>query len=162
MILGIISRENRALRARARPLAASHAPYAMRTVLVLLVLLAAGCSRVPMPPGMTPHKIDIQQGNYITQEMVEKLKPGMTRSQVRFLLGTPLVADPFHEDRWDYVYYLQKKGTTTEYRRIVLLFDKDKLARIEGDVVPAQAGAGERGTGAGADAEAGTGAKGKP
>ena len=54
---------------------------------------------------LKPYKIDVQQGNFLDQEMVAKLKPGMTRSQVRFLLGTPLIADPFHPDRWDYVYY---------------------------------------------------------
>jgi outer membrane protein assembly factor BamE len=110
----------------------------MRKSLLLVALLAAGCSRVPMLPGITAYKVDIQQGNYITQDMVAKLKPGMTRSQVRFILGTPLVADPFHADRWDYVYTMQKKGETTEYRRMVLVFEDDKLARIEGDVVPAK------------------------
>lgn len=111
----------------------------MRILIIVLALLAAGCSRVPMLGSLTPYKIDIQQGNYITQDMVSKLKPGMTRSQVRFILGTPLVADPFHADRWDYVYHMQKGGETTEFRRIVLVFEQDKLASIEGDVVPAQA-----------------------
>ena len=91
-----------------------------------------------MLPGLTPHKIDIQQGNYVTQEMVAKLKPGMSRSQVRFALGTPLIADPFHPDRWDYIYVLQKKGKVHEQRRIVVVFHDDKLARIEGDVTPAR------------------------
>ena len=89
-----------------------------------------------MLPGLTPHKIDIQQGNYVTQDMVAKLKPGMSRSQVRFALGTPLVADPFHPDRWDYVYVLQKKGEVVEQRRIVVVFKDDTLLRIEGDVTP--------------------------
>ncbi len=114
----------------------------MRTpLIVVLLLLAAGCSRIPMLPGLSAHKIDIQQGNYITQDMVAKLKPGMTRSQVRFILGTPLVADPFHADRWDYVYQMQKRGETVEFRKIFLIFEDDKLARIEGDVVPAAPGA---------------------
>ncbi|HSQ05349.1 MAG TPA: outer membrane protein assembly factor BamE, partial [Burkholderiales bacterium] len=77
---------------------------AMRKQTALLLLLLAGCSRVPMLPNLTPYKIDVQQGNYITQDMVAKLKPGMTRSQVRFILGTPLIADPFHAQRWDYLY----------------------------------------------------------
>src|SRR5918998_642922 len=81
----------------------------MRKLAVLIVLLA-GCRGVPMLPGLTPHKIDIQQGNYVTQDMVNKLKPGMSRSQVRFALGTPLIADPFHADRWDYVYVYEHKG----------------------------------------------------
>lgn len=116
----------------------------MRKLLIALAVLAAGCSRVPMLPGLTAHKIEIQQGNYITQDMVAKLKPGMTRSQVRYALGTPLVADPFHSDRWDYVYQMQKQGETVEFRRIYVLFEQDKLVRIEGDVVPAAPGSAER------------------
>src|SRR5215217_2603801 len=112
----------------------------MRNLLLLLVLvLLAGCSRVPLLPGLGPHKMDIQQGNYVTQDMVEKLKPGMTKSQVRFALGTPLVTDAFHNDRWDYIYVLQKKGRVAEQRRIVVVFSEDKLLRIDGDVKPAGA-----------------------
>lgn len=92
-----------------------------------------------MLPGLSPHKIDIQQGNYVTQDMVDKLKPGMSKSQVRFALGTPLVIDAFHVDRWDYVYVLQKKGRVVEQRRLFVVFQDDKLARVEGDVVPAKA-----------------------
>jgi len=109
--------------------------------LVVLVLLA-GCQRVPMLPGLSPHKIDIQQGNYVTQDMVARLKPGMSKSQVRFALGTPLVIDPFHNDRWDYVYVLNKRGRLVEQRRIVVHFSDDKLTRIDGDVVPAAGAAG--------------------
>ncbi|HWI15616.1 MAG TPA: outer membrane protein assembly factor BamE, partial [Burkholderiales bacterium] len=111
----------------------------MRKLLIVLAVLAAGCSRVPMIPGISAHKIEIQQGNYLTQDMVAKLKPGMTRSQVRYILGTPLLADPFHADRWDYVYQMQRKGETVEFRRIFVVFEQDKLARIEGDVVPSAA-----------------------
>jgi outer membrane protein assembly factor BamE len=103
---------------------------------LLAALLLAGCQQVPMLPSLSPHKIEIQQGNYVTQEMVAKLQPGMTRSQVRFILGTPLVVDPFRTDRWDYVYVLRKQGEVVEQRRIVMLFRDDRLARIEGDVVP--------------------------
>jgi len=102
--------------------------------LILLALLLTGCNYVPMLPGLSAHRIDIQQGNYVTQEMVDRLKPGMSRSQVRFGLGTPLVADLFHPDRWDYVFVLQKKGRIVEQRRIVAVFQEDKLVRIEGGV----------------------------
>jgi outer membrane protein assembly factor BamE len=108
--------------------------------LFVLVAFFAGCQQVPMLPGLTPHKIDIQQGNVLTQDMVAKLKPGMSRNQVRFALGTPLVVDPFHADRWDYVYVLQKKGKVVEQRRIIVVFEDDRLTRIEGDVVPAKEG----------------------
>lgn len=108
----------------------------MRNLLICLLLLA-GCENMPNVPGLAPHQIDIQQGNYVTQEMVAKLKPGMSPRQVRFALGTPLVVDPFHADRWDYVYVLQKGGRIVEQRRIVVIFQDDKLQRIEGDVKPA-------------------------
>jgi outer membrane protein assembly factor BamE len=108
---------------------------------VLVPLLLAACQRAPNLPGLTAHKVDIQQGNVVTQDMVAKLKPGMSKSQVRFALGTPLVVDPFHNDRWDYVYVQQKRGRVTEQRRIVVLFSDDKLLRIEGDVVAASTAA---------------------
>jgi outer membrane protein assembly factor BamE len=100
------------------------------------LLLLAACEHVPMLPGLSTHRIDIQQGNVVTQEMVDKLKPGMTRQQVRFVLGTPPIVDPFRQDRWDYVYYYKKDGVLKEHRRLVLLFDGDTLKRIDGDVVP--------------------------
>ena len=100
---------------------------------------------LPAIPTLTPYRMDVQQGNVVTQEMVEKLKPGMTPSQVRFILGTPLVVDAFHKDRWDYVYRFSKGGRLQESRRIVIVFQDDKLARIEGDVVPANPRSGEGG-----------------
>lgn len=90
-----------------------------------------------MLPGLTPYRMDVQQGNVVTQDMVSKLKPGMTRQQVRFVMGTPPIVDAFRTDRWDYVYRYQKAGVVSEQRRITLLFDGDLLKRIEGDVVPA-------------------------
>jgi len=96
---------------------------------------------MPTLPAITaPFKMDVQQGNVVTQEMISKLQPGMTRSQVRFALGTPLVVDPFRTDRWDYVFLYQKAGIVTEHRKIAVIFKDDKLLRIEGDVVPARPG----------------------
>ncbi|MGH8726742.1 MAG: outer membrane protein assembly factor BamE domain-containing protein [Burkholderiales bacterium] len=99
-----------------------------------VTLTLASCFSTPL----SPHKIDVQQGNYVDQEMVAKLKPGMTKSQVRFVLGTPLVADPFHANRWDYVFRRQKNGGPPEERKITVVFEDDKLARVDGDVVPGQ------------------------
>lgn len=81
-------------------------------------------------------RVEIQQGNYITQEQVEQLEPGMTQREVRYIMGTPLVVDPFNEKhRWDYVYaYSPDLGTEFEKRRITLFFDGEALTRIEGDV----------------------------
>ena len=106
--------------------------------LALIVAIAAalsGCKNVPMLPGLSTHRIDIQQGNVVTQEMIDKLKPGMTRQQVRFVMGTPPIVDPFHKDRWDYVYYLNRSGKVVEHRRLILMFDGEILKRVEGDVV---------------------------
>ncbi len=100
----------------------------------LLLSLVAGCSSV----NIGPHRIDVQQGNALDQENVSRLKPGLNRSQVRFLLGTPLVVDPFRTDRWDYVYVNYKAGKLAEQKRITLFFDGDTLARIEGDVPVAE------------------------
>ncbi len=110
----------------------------MRTTLLLLPLLLAGCGSWSNPiDKLSPYKIDIQQGNVITQEMISKLKPGMTPSQVRFIMGSPLVQDPFHPDRWDYVYRYLKNDKVTEQRHITVVFENEKLKGIEGDVVAA-------------------------
>ena len=101
---------------------------------VLLLSLLAGCSLVQSVQTFGPHRIDVQQGNALDPENVARLKLGLNRSQVRFLLGTPLVVDPFRNDRWDYVYLLYEAGTLVEQKRITLFFDGDTLARIEGDV----------------------------
>jgi len=78
------------------------------------------------------YRINIRQGNFLDQAAVEQVKPGMTRSQVRYLLGTPMVADTFDKERWDYIYYL-KKGRTrkVDSRRVTVFFDGDKVARID-------------------------------
>ena len=104
--------------------------------LVFLALLAA-CGSLPRIPGVTPYRIDIQQGNYVTQEMVSQLKPGMTKEQVQNTLGTPLLTDVFHADRWDYVYTLDAANGRKEQRKLTAFFKDGKLARVEGDVVPA-------------------------
>jgi outer membrane protein assembly factor BamE len=81
--------------------------------------------------------MDVQQGNLVTQEMVSQLQPGMDRQKVRYIMGTPLIVDVFHQDRWDYYYSFRPGGGELEQRRVTLFFDSDRLARIEGDVVPA-------------------------
>lgn len=78
------------------------------------------------------YHINIQQGNFLDQAAVDQVKSGMTRSQVRYLLGTPMVADPFNKERWDYIYYL-KIGRTShvDSRRVTVYFDGDKVARLD-------------------------------
>ena len=107
----------------------------LRILILTLSLLAAACD---FAPKLTPYRIEIQQGNYITQEMVAQLSPGLTRDQVRFVLGTPLVSDIFHEERWDYVFVRQRANSReVEYRRIAVIFEEGRVKRIEGDAAAA-------------------------
>ena len=98
-------------------------------------LSIAACSY--KPAFVSEYKIDVQQGNFVTQDMLAKLKPGMSRSQVRFALGTPLIVDPFRNDRWDYFYMMHKAGELAEQRAVTVIFRGDELLRIEGDVAVA-------------------------
>ncbi|MHC8442048.1 MAG: outer membrane protein assembly factor BamE, partial [Candidatus Eutrophobiaceae bacterium] len=88
------------------------------------------------------YKIDIQQGNSVEQAMLDKIKPGMTKEQVRFIMGTPMLVDSLRKDRWDYIYTIQKEGSVRKQRHIYVLFDdEDILIGLDGDV---QAGYGNR------------------
>ena len=109
----------------------------LKTSLPLLIVccaLLAGCGTAL--PTIKPFKMDIQQGNVVTSKMLLQLKPGMTKSQVRFIMGTPLVVDSFHKDRWDYFYQMRQAGKIVEQRRVILDFDKELLTKVRGDVVP--------------------------
>ena len=92
---------------------------------------------MPAVTSLGVYKIDINQGNYLSQDMVDKLKVGMTRPQVRTTLGTPLVTSAFRDDRWDYVYEYARQGKVREHRAFTVYFADDKLARWEGDEMPA-------------------------
>jgi outer membrane protein assembly factor BamE len=94
-------------------------------------LFLAACSTDKIP-GV--YRIDIQQGNNVDQEMINKLQPGMTKNQVAYVMGTPLLVDTFHPNRWDYIYSYQPGGEEREQRRITLYFDdEEKLTHIEGN-----------------------------
>ena len=87
----------------------------------------------------SPYRPDIQQGNFVSEEMLAQLKEGMTRDQVRFILGTPLLADLFHADRWDYPFRLARGSGETTSSRVVVYFDKEgKVARFEGGNLPTE------------------------
>ena len=92
------------------------------TVVIVAALISSGCV----------YRINIQQGNYLDQVAVNQVKEGMTRSQVRYLLGTPMVADSFNKERWDYIYYL-KKGRTrhVDSRRVTVYFEGEKVAKLD-------------------------------
>jgi outer membrane protein assembly factor BamE len=100
----------------------------MRLLAVLIAALAlSGCV----------YKIDVQQGNYVTQDVVAKLKKGMSKSDVKGLLGTPLLVDPFHANRWDYYFSNVKGGRAEDRTRLTIFFEEDKLVSVMGDVRPA-------------------------
>lgn len=107
---------------------------AMRYPILLLALLCASCGTAL--PSVKPYKLDVQQGNVVTSKMLLQLRPGMTQSQVRFIMGTPLIQDSFHGKRWDYVYQMRENGKITEQRRVILDFEKDVLKTVRGDVIP--------------------------
>ncbi len=110
----------------------------MRYYFLLLALLVSGCGQhTAALPTIKPYKMDIQQGNAVTPKMMMQLRPGMSKSQVRFIMGTPLLVDSFHADRWDYFYQMRKEGKIIEQRRVILEFEGDELKRVRGDVIPA-------------------------
>jgi outer membrane protein assembly factor BamE len=106
----------------------------MRILLISLAITClSACSFVGFPGVYT---IDVEQGNIITQEMADQLKPGMSRRQVRFILGTPLVEDPFNQSRWDYPYVKRNGQTILDESRLTVVFDEDSLQTVSGDYLP--------------------------
>lgn len=101
-------------------------------ILAALVVTACGTAL----PTVKPFKLDVQQGNLVTSKMLLQLRPGMTKAQARFIMGTPLIQDSFHGNRWDYVYQLREGGKIKEQRRVILDFESDLLKTVRGDVVP--------------------------
>jgi len=107
-----------------------------------LSLWLTGCSLIPdnyVPSVVKPYRFDIQQGNFVTEEDVAKLKIGMNKEQVRFILGTPLLNDPFHADRWDYVYRLLRADGQVSQSRYTVIFQNGAVSRHGGENLPATA-----------------------
>jgi len=109
-----------------------------RWLCLLLTCALGACSSVTVPGWLHSYRPDVQQGNIITKDMVEQLRTGMTRDQVRFLLGTPMLTDLFHQDRWDYPYYLNRRSGETQIRKLHVDFAEGKLVRFESDPMPAE------------------------
>jgi outer membrane protein assembly factor BamE len=86
----------------------------------------------------TPYRPDIQQGNFVSQEMLDQLKPGMTRDQVKFVLGTPLLSDMFHADRWDYPFYLARGNGELTTSRVTVFFKDNKVDHFDGGHLPSE------------------------
>ena len=99
-----------------------------------LFCVVAGCGSNFGFPGV--YRINVEQGNVVNEEMVEKLRPGLNKRQVRYIMGTPLIEDSFHDDRWDYRYLLRNGNETLAETRLTLWFDGDELARAEGPDAP--------------------------
>lgn len=105
--------------------------------LLSLCFFTYGCSWIAFP-GI--HKVDVQQGNIVNQEMIDKLLPGMTKSQVQFVLGTPLVTDTFNQKRWDYFYSRVNSSGQRSEEQVTIFFDEQgKLLRMTGDYLPTSA-----------------------
>lgn len=117
-----------------------------RSVLVPCVLLGAlllgGCESLQRTDSLfgliTPYRIDIVQGNAVTQEQAALIKPGLSRVQVRDVLGTPLIADPFHADRWDYLFTLRRPGAEPQRRSVIVRFENDVVKSIEAPPLPSE------------------------
>ncbi len=117
----------------------------MRRTLLLscaVISLLSGCESLQRTDSflgfITPYRIDIVQGNAITKEQAALIKPGLTRLQVRDVLGTPLVADPFHANRWDYIFTLRRPGTEVQRRSVVVAFEGDVVKSIEAPDLPSE------------------------
>ena len=127
----------------------SKTPIFSKSVRLAAILGLAGIvSACSIPrlqfPGV--YKIDIQQGNIITQEMIDQLRPGMTKRQVIFVMGTPLVRDPFHQDRWDYIYSYQPGGGVRGQEGVTMYFENDLLTHFTGDFKPTEESTAETNT----------------
>lgn len=117
------------------------APYAARCATALLLGLAlTGCAGTAQSvvSKITPYKVEVVQGNVITREQTQALQPGMSRQQVREILGTPLMTSLFHTDRWEYVFTLKRPGVDAQTRRLTVFFNDSALARVEGDDMPSE------------------------
>ena len=111
------------------------------TIASLCLLSGCGISNIKIPK---LYKVAIQQGNVITQDMVDKLKPGMTRRQVAFVMGEPVIQDPFDDTKWVYLYSIDVPGVFSQESRLILFFDEnDLLTVISGDYAPSDATAEE-------------------
>jgi outer membrane protein assembly factor BamE len=115
-----------------------------RLVLAAAAALAlAGCGAFNdathrFASSLTPYKVEIVQGNFVSKEQVDALQPGMSREQVRQVLGTPLVTDMFHANRWDYVFTMKRQGVPPQERHLVVFFKGDAMDHVQGDPMPSE------------------------
>ncbi|WP_310459872.1 outer membrane protein assembly factor BamE [Sphaerotilus sp.] len=117
-------------------------PHPVSSLLLMAVAMLAGCSTISSDGSLlgfvTPYRMEVVQGNVVTQDMVAQLRPGLSGDQVRTLLGAPLLNDVFHANRWDYVFTIRRQGTAPQQRRVTVFFENDRVARFEADAVPTE------------------------
>jgi outer membrane protein assembly factor BamE len=122
-----------------------HHPHDLRIFLAAATCAAlSACGTVDGVSGriassITPYRVEVVQGNFVSREQVEALRPGMTRQQVREVLGTSLLASVFHADRWDYVFTLKRQGVEPQARHLTVFFNGNVMDRFEGDTMPSEA-----------------------
>ena len=124
----------------ASPARFSPSRRALATLSLLVLPLLAGCGSWGFP-GV--YRINVEQGNIVTQEMIDQLKPGMTRRQVRYILGTPLLEDPFHSERWEYIYMLRNGNDTLREQRLTVYFEDGNLVHFTSSLPPSDQTEGE-------------------
>jgi outer membrane protein assembly factor BamE len=123
--------------------------HLLQTPAARIILAAAACAALPacgsfqgtgaIAHAISPYRVEIVQGNFVSREQVEALRPGMTRAQVKEVLGTPLLTSVFHGDRWDYVFTLKRQGVEPQARSLTVFFKGDELERFVGDPMPSEA-----------------------
>ena len=117
------------------------APFALALAAAAAASGCGGFDRASfvITDAITPYRVEVIQGNFISKEQVDALRAGLSRQQVREVLGTPLVMDLFHADRWDYVFTIRRQGVAPQARRLTVFFKGDALERFEGDTMPNEA-----------------------
>lgn len=138
-----VARYNRAIIALPVHMPVSRPIRLRSSLLVLACAGLAACSTVTeatrqAASAIVPYKIEIVQGNFVSKEQVDALQPGMTRAQVRDILGTPLLQSVFHSNRWDYVFTMKRQGTASQARQLTVYFKGDTMERAEGDPMPSE------------------------
>ena len=122
----------------------------LQTPTVRILLAAAACIALPacgtfdgatgrIAQSITPYRVEVVQGNFVSREQVESLRAGMSRQQVKEALGTPLLSSVFHADRWDYVFTLRRQGVEPQARKLTVFFKDNVMTRFEGDTMPSEA-----------------------
>jgi outer membrane protein assembly factor BamE len=126
------------------PMPASSSPASRFALAVLACATVSGCGSFDsvsnrLVGSIAPYRVEVVQGNFVSKEQVEAIKPGMSRQQVRDILGTPLVTSIFHADRWDYVFTLKRQGVPPQERKLAVFFKGNVLDHFDGDEMPSEA-----------------------